>query len=75
MERQGKPMYYYSEAFKQKIILEIESGKLTIEQARRIYNIGGNEFLYWWKQYHTKMDKKVWKESSAGKKSEDRNAG
>jgi transposase len=48
MERQGKQCNYYSEAFKQKIISELESGKLTIEQARRIYNIGGGSTIQKW---------------------------
>jgi transposase-like protein len=48
MERQGKQCNYYSEAFKQEIISKIESGKLTIEQARRIYNIGGSCTIQKW---------------------------
>ena len=48
MERQVKQINYYSEAFKQKIISELESGKLTIEQARRIYNIGGSSTIQKW---------------------------
>ena len=31
--------YKYSTAFKQKVISEIESGKLTIAEARKIYDI------------------------------------
>jgi len=31
----------YSTAFKLKVIAEIESGKFTIAEARRIYTIGG----------------------------------
>lgn len=40
--------YRYSLAFKQKVISEIESGKLTIAEARRIYDIGGGETIYKW---------------------------
>ena len=31
----------YSSAFKQKIVSEIESGKLTVHQARKVYDITG----------------------------------
>jgi len=48
MERQEKLCYYYSSAFKQKVIAEIESGKLSIEQARKIYNIGGSATISKW---------------------------
>ena len=40
--------YRYSLAFKQKVISEIESGQLTIAEARRIYDIGGGETIYKW---------------------------
>ena len=32
-------IHRYSSSFKQKVISEIESGKLTIAEARRIYSI------------------------------------
>ena len=35
----------YSTAFKQKIVSEIESGKLTIAKAKKIYDIKGNPKL------------------------------
>ena len=38
----------YSQAFKQKVISEIESGELGIEKARRIYDIGGAETIQKW---------------------------
>jgi len=38
----------YSLAFKQKVISEIESGKITIAQARKIYDIRGKETIYKW---------------------------
>lgn len=44
--------YRYSTAFKQKVISEIESGKLTIAEARRIYDIKGcGTIQYWIKKY------------------------
>jgi len=44
--------YRYSLAFKQKVITEIESGKLTIAEACRIYDINGHGTIrYWLKQY------------------------
>ena len=42
--------YKYSTAFKQKVISEIESGKLTIAEARRIYDIKSNATIYRWIQ-------------------------
>lgn len=42
----------YSTAFKLKIISEIESGKYSIAQARRTYDIKGpNTIQYWLKKY------------------------
>lgn len=40
--------YRYSLAFKQKVISEIESGKITIAEARRIYDIKHYETVYRW---------------------------
>ena len=40
--------YRYSRAFKQKVISEIESGKLTIAEARRIYDIKSSPTIYIW---------------------------
>ena len=52
METTQKRLYYYSTAFKQKVISEIESGQLSIEQARKIYNIGGGSTISkWLKKY------------------------
>lgn len=48
MEATEKVCYYYSTAFKQKVISEIESGQLSIEQARKIYNIGGSSTISKW---------------------------
>lgn len=43
-----RPNYRYSLAFKQKVVSEIESGKLTVSQARRIYDIHGAQTPYKW---------------------------
>ena len=42
----------YSAAFKQKVISEIESGKLTLAEAKRIYDItGGDTIQKWLRKY------------------------
>lgn len=38
----------YSKAFQQKVVTEIESGKLTIAQARKIYDIKGYGTIHYW---------------------------
>jgi transposase-like protein len=38
----------YSQAFRQKVISEIEQGKLTVGQARRLYDIGGAQTIHIW---------------------------
>ncbi len=38
----------YSEAFKQKVVNEIENGILTKSEARRLYNIGGSTTIQRW---------------------------
>lgn len=38
----------YSRVFKQKVVNEIESGKLSIYEARRIYDIGGANTIKNW---------------------------
>lgn len=38
----------YSLAFKQKVVSEIESGQLSIEDARRVYDITGNDTIRNW---------------------------
>ena len=39
---------FYSIAFRQKVVSEIESGKLTKEAARRVYDIGGSTTINRW---------------------------
>jgi len=42
----------YSEAFKLKVVDEIEKGKLTISEASRLYEIkGGNTIYHWIRKY------------------------
>lgn len=38
----------YSSAFKQKVVSEIESGKLSKEGARKLYDIGGGQTIQNW---------------------------
>ena|SRR3990172_12483948 len=47
-----KITHCYSTAFKQKVITEIESGKLSVAEARKIYDIrGGATIRQWIKKY------------------------
>jgi transposase len=49
--RRGAQQLFYTEAFKQKIVDEVLSGKLNKHQASKIYGIKGNAtILYWIKQ-------------------------
>ncbi len=48
METREKKLYRYSRAFKQKVVNEIESGQLSIEGARKIYDIGGGSTINTW---------------------------
>lgn len=45
----------YSISFKQKVISEIESGKLTREGARKLYGIGGGSVINGWIKKFGKM--------------------
>lgn len=38
----------YSEAFRLKVVKEIETGKLTVAEASRLYEINGAETIYIW---------------------------
>ncbi len=38
----------YSDAFKLKVVQDIEKGKLTISEARRLYEINGTNTVYRW---------------------------
>lgn len=47
--RDGPVTYRYSEAFKLKVIEELESGKMaSAEEARRVYGIGGSSTVQTW---------------------------
>lgn len=51
--RRGTQQLFYTEAFKQKIVKEVLSGKLNKRQASLIYGIKGNAtILYWINQSH-----------------------
>jgi transposase len=43
-----KTLIRYSTAFKQKVVSEIESGKFSLEKARKIYDIGGSSTIHCW---------------------------
>lgn len=45
---EGRVQYRYSNAFKRKVIKEIEAGKYTAGEAARVYGIGGKTTLYNW---------------------------
>jgi transposase-like protein len=48
----GRTVLRYSFAFKQKVVSEIESGKLTASSARRLYDIKGADTIgRWLKQF------------------------
>jgi len=48
MNQRQKITKQYSLSFKQKVIKEIESGKLTKEGARKLYGIGGGSLINSW---------------------------
>lgn len=45
---QEKIIKRYSRAFKQKVVKEIEEGKITTSEARKLYNITGAETIKHW---------------------------
>ncbi|HWJ25698.1 MAG TPA: transposase [Flavisolibacter sp.] len=47
-QRKGKQQLFYTEAFKQKIVNEVLSGKLNKRQASLIYGIKGNATILYW---------------------------
>lgn len=46
--RRGTQQLFYTEAFKQKIVKEVLSGKLNKRQASLIYGIKGNATILYW---------------------------
>lgn len=55
MEAKQKITKLYSFAFKQKVISEIESGKLTRAEARKLYGINGGSTINCWLKNHGKL--------------------
>lgn len=47
-QRKGTQQLFYTEAFKQKIVSEVLSGKLNKRQASLIYGIKGNATILYW---------------------------
>lgn len=50
------PVLRYSDAFKLKVIKQIETGRLTITQASQLYEIHGATTLYRWLRQYGKND-------------------
>lgn len=48
MEKQQVVCRRYSDAFRRKVVDEIERGELSISQAQRLYDIGGNTTIQRW---------------------------
>ena len=48
MEGKGSIIIRYSIAFKQKVVREIEEGKLNLGEARKLYNINGCDTIQNW---------------------------
>ena len=46
--RKNREIYRYSLAFKQKVVSEIENGKLTITEAKKLYGIDGGGTVQGW---------------------------
>ena len=49
-------IYRYSQAFKIKVVGDIESGKYTIEQARKVYGIKGQGLIQNWIKRFGKLE-------------------
>lgn len=56
MRREVPTIMRYSTPFKLKVIAEIESGKLTIEAARMLYDIRGSATISAWMRKYGKGD-------------------
>lgn len=48
METERGTLLRYSQAFKQKVVMEIEGGKLTISEAQKLYDIKGAGTIQTW---------------------------
>ena len=49
----------YSTAFKRKVVREVETGDLSVQQARRLYDIGGGSTIYNWLDKFGKSESKT----------------
>jgi transposase-like protein len=49
----------YSTAFKRKVVREVETGDLSVPQARRLYDIGGGSTIYNWLDEFGKSESKT----------------
>lgn len=49
----------YSTAFKRKVVREVETGELSVQQARRLYDIGGGSTIYNWLDEFGKTESKT----------------
>ena len=56
MIKRERKVIRYSEAFKQQVVQEIESGKHTFASARKMYGITGGTTLTWWFKKLGKLD-------------------
>jgi len=58
MDTRSNPQvtYRYSDSFKNKIVTEIEKGKLTVNQAMELYDIKGSATIYHWIRKYGKND-------------------
>jgi transposase-like protein len=50
MINKNKRVYRYSEAFKQQVIQEVESGVGSVQDLRRKYGLSANTIQYWMKR-------------------------
>lgn len=48
MQKTRQPLKRYSIAFRQKVVSEIESGKFTISEVKRLYDITGGTTIHRW---------------------------
>jgi len=52
MDENYRGVRRYSESFQRKVVVEVESGKYTIEGARQLYDIGGKTTIQRWLVKH-----------------------
>ena len=48
MKKEKRQASHYSEEFKWQVVQEVLSGKITKEEARRVYNIKGKSLVLYW---------------------------